>query len=114
MRTVALELEHVSKKFKRGEFHNSLRDLIPAVTGKLLRRGQYGRSLDVRDFWALEDVSFAVERGEAFGIIGSNGAGKSTMLKLLSRILRPSAGEIKINGRLSALDPRLAPASIPI
>ncbi|HJP91480.1 MAG TPA: ATP-binding cassette domain-containing protein [Pyrinomonadaceae bacterium] len=55
------------------------------------------------DFWALRDISFNVQRGEALGIIGHNGAGKSTILKLLSRITTPSAGEIMINGRLSAL-----------
>src|SRR5215207_1152354 len=55
------------------------------------------------DFWALKDISFGVQRAEALGIIGHNGAGKSTILKLLSRITTPSAGEITINGRLSAL-----------
>jgi ABC-type polysaccharide/polyol phosphate transport system ATPase subunit len=55
------------------------------------------------DFWALKDVSFDVPRGQALGIIGHNGAGKSTILKLLSRITTPSVGEIMINGRLSAL-----------
>ncbi len=55
------------------------------------------------DFWAVRDVSFEVERGEALGIIGHNGAGKSTVLKLLSSITAPSSGEITINGRLSAL-----------
>lgn len=55
------------------------------------------------DFWALKDVSFDVRRGQALGIIGHNGAGKSTILKLLSRITTPSVGEIMINGRLSAL-----------
>jgi lipopolysaccharide transport system ATP-binding protein len=54
-------------------------------------------------FWALRDVSFEVKRGEALGIIGHNGAGKSTILKLLSNITTPSAGEITINGRLAAL-----------
>jgi lipopolysaccharide transport system ATP-binding protein len=72
------------------------------MTGKLLG-GRSGRSLDERDFWAVQDVSFSIERGEAFGIIGSNGAGKSTILKLLSRIIKPNAGAIKVNGRLSAL-----------
>ena len=55
------------------------------------------------DFWALRDISFHVERGEALGIIGHNGAGKSTILKLLSRITAPTTGEIVIEGRLSSL-----------
>jgi len=55
------------------------------------------------DFWAVRDVSFDVERGEALGIIGHNGAGKSTILKLLSNITTPTDGEIRINGRLAAL-----------
>jgi len=55
------------------------------------------------DFWALKDINFDVHRAEALGIIGHNGAGKSTILKLLSRITTPSSGEIMINGRLSAL-----------
>lgn len=56
-----------------------------------------------REFWAVRDVSFEVERGEALGIIGHNGAGKSTVLKLLSNITTPTSGEIRINGSLSAL-----------
>jgi ABC-type polysaccharide/polyol phosphate transport system ATPase subunit len=51
----------------------------------------------------VRDVSFEVERGEALGIIGHNGAGKSTILKLLSSITAPTKGEIAINGRLSSL-----------
>ena len=54
-------------------------------------------------FWALRNVSFGVARGEALGIIGRNGAGKSTMLKLLSGITVPTTGEIAIRGRLAAL-----------
>jgi ABC-type polysaccharide/polyol phosphate transport system ATPase subunit len=56
-----------------------------------------------REVWALRDVSFQVEGGESLGIIGNNGAGKSTILKLLSSITAPTAGEITIRGRLSAL-----------
>lgn len=54
-------------------------------------------------FWALSDVSLEVEQGEAIGFIGHNGAGKSTMLKLLTRIMEPTKGGIRTRGRVSAL-----------
>jgi len=54
-------------------------------------------------FWALRDVTFAVQRGEALGIVGSNGSGKTTLVKLLSRITAPSEGTITLSGRLSAV-----------
>jgi len=99
---IALQMEHVYKKFRRGETFNSLRDLIPALTGRMFRQQELnGRSN--REFWALEDISFQVRRGESFGIIGHNGAGKSTVLKLLSRIMKPTRGRLVITGRLSAL-----------
>src|ERR1700752_2884108 len=53
--------------------------------------------------WALRDVSFEVEEGEALGIVGHNGAGKTTILRILSSITTPSRGEITIRGRLAAL-----------
>ena len=56
-----------------------------------------------KEFWAVREVSFEVKRGEALGIIGHNGAGKSTVLKLLASITTPSAGEITINGGVAAL-----------
>ncbi len=96
----ALKMTGVSKKFKRGEIHDSLRDLIPALTGRFLRRGQ---TLEDKEFWAVRDLDFEVNRGEAFGIIGPNGAGKSTILKLLSGILQPTVGTLEVRGSLSAL-----------
>ena len=99
---IALRTEHVCKKFRKGEMYNSLRDLIPALTGRMFRQPDLSAS-DKREFWALQDVSIEVRRGEAFGIIGHNGAGKSTMLKLLSRVMKPTRGAIRVEGRISAL-----------
>ena len=98
-----LEVEGVYKKFRRGELYTSLRDLVPAVVGRVVRGKRPDDELDRRDFWALREVSFGVKRGEAFAIIGGNGAGKSTLLKLLTGIMRPTRGEIRIAGRVSAL-----------
>jgi lipopolysaccharide transport system ATP-binding protein len=98
---IVLRVEGVSKRFVRGEMHDSLRDLIPAAVAQLT--GGSRASSAERDFWALQDVSFELSRGEAFGIIGSNGAGKSTILKLITGIMNPTKGRIDVNGRLSAL-----------
>jgi lipopolysaccharide transport system ATP-binding protein len=62
-----------------------------------------GRAASAKSIWALRDVSFQVERGEAFGIVGANGSGKSTLLQLIAGIVQPTAGTIEVNGRLSAL-----------
>jgi lipopolysaccharide transport system ATP-binding protein len=97
-----LKVQQLSKRFRRGELYNSLRDLVPALTGRLFQRKD-DQDLEAREFWALRDVSFGVERGEAFGIIGGNGAGKSTILKLLTGIMRPTYGSIRVVGRVSAL-----------
>jgi ABC-type polysaccharide/polyol phosphate transport system ATPase subunit len=52
---------------------------------------------------ALKDISFVVDRGEAFGIVGRNGSGKSTMLKIISGILKPTSGTVSVHGRIAAL-----------
>jgi ABC-type polysaccharide/polyol phosphate transport system ATPase subunit len=56
-----------------------------------------------RDLWALRDVDFHVRPGEAFGIVGPNGSGKSTLLKLIAGIFAPSAGELRVGGRVGSL-----------
>jgi len=97
-----LALEGVSKKFRRGELYDSLRDLVPALARRVLRPVPRN-ALQKGEFWALKDVSFSVGRGEAVGVIGENGAGKSTILKLLTGIIRPTEGAIRVRGRVSAL-----------
>lgn len=98
-----IEFSGVSKKFAKGERHATLRDFIPAMIGKLLGRKKDENLLESDEFWAVNNVSFQLEKGQALGIIGPNGSGKSTILKLLSGILRPDKGTYNVKGRLSAL-----------
>src|SRR5688572_19564697 len=101
-----LVFDHVYKKFSRGEHHNTLRDFIADSVRKMLpwaEKPVNPLALKDREFWAVKDVSFKVNRGEALGIIGPNGSGKSTILKMLSGIIRPDQGTYSVKGRLSAL-----------
>ena len=102
MSQYSLRLDHVYKRFRRGEKHDSLRDLIPSLVKRAVGRDR-DRALTAEEFWVLNDVSFELKKGETLGIIGHNGAGKSTMLKHLSGIMTPTRGTIEVSGRLSAL-----------
>jgi len=92
----SLRLDHVSKRYLIRQAH-----VGAAPEGFVARLRQ--RFAPPHVFWALRDVSFEVAQGEALGIIGPNGAGKSTLLKLLAGITAPTAGEISISGKMSAL-----------
>jgi ABC-type polysaccharide/polyol phosphate transport system ATPase subunit len=96
-----LKFDGVSKKYRIRK--EAERPMSPNNSpNKLLRKLRNWRQRS-KEFWAIREVSFEVERGESLGIIGHNGAGKSTILKLLSNITTPTKGEIQINGSLSAL-----------
>ncbi len=101
--TPGIQFEGVSKKFRRGEVHDSLRDLIPALARRLVGPSHTAPELRRDEFWAVREVSFSVEPGQTLGLIGHNGAGKSTILKILTRILRPSEGRYLVRGRIGAL-----------
>jgi ABC-type polysaccharide/polyol phosphate transport system ATPase subunit len=90
-----IEFENVSKRFV---LNRDKQDTIQGRFAKMLRRHEQGE-----EFWALRDVSFAVTRGESLGLVGHNGAGKSTALKLMTRILEPTSGRVSMNGRVAAL-----------
>ena len=87
-----IEVKNVKMKFKMSdEPLNSLKEIFTkAVTGKL----------KFNEFFALDDVSFTVEKGETLGLIGTNGAGKSTTLKVISGILKPTEGEVITRGNI--------------
>ncbi len=92
---VAVQFEHVSKRFNmQRDRPRSFQEMIV----NLFRRSQRSE-----DFWALRDVSFTIRRGQVVGFIGANGAGKSSLLKLVSGILSPTAGVVTVNGRVSGL-----------
>jgi ABC-type polysaccharide/polyol phosphate transport system ATPase subunit len=89
----AVVVDDVSKMFRLYKERNN------SIKAALMR----GKRAVSEDFWALRDVSFEVPTGGTFGLIGENGSGKSTMLKVLTRILRPDKGSIQVNGKVSAL-----------
>jgi lipopolysaccharide transport system ATP-binding protein len=107
-----IRVENVSKGYRLGQIGTgTLRDDIKVWWAKaqgkpnpLLKIGQedYGNR-DEEYLWALKNVSFNVQEGSVLGIIGRNGAGKSTILKILSRVTAPTNGYVKVKGRIASL-----------
>ncbi len=94
-REVAVEFDHVSKRFTL--YHDRPRSFQEWMVGMFRRAERH------EEMWALRDVSFRIGRGEVVAFIGSNGAGKSSLLKLVSGILAPTEGAVRVNGRISGL-----------
>jgi lipopolysaccharide transport system ATP-binding protein len=90
---VAISVKNLSKSYK----------MYPSSKERLKEMlHPFGKKYH-QDFWALRDVSFEVKKGETVGIIGQNGSGKSTLLQILCGIMQPTTGDVKMNGRVSAL-----------
>ncbi len=98
---IAIRVTNLSKRY---EIYANPRDRLKQFTLPRLRRmtGKTPKQY-FREFWALNDVSFEVKKGESVGIIGRNGSGKSTLLQMICGTLNPTSGGIQTNGRIAAL-----------
>lgn len=87
---IAIKAAGISKRYKLGEQGMLHKQVMNALKTP-------------KSFWALDDVSFELEQGQALGVIGANGSGKSTLLKVLSRITAPTKGSATINGKITSM-----------
>ena len=93
MSDIAIKVDNVSKLYK---LYDKPSDRFKEALG-LTKEKKY------REHYALSDVSFEVKKGETVGIIGTNGSGKSTILKIITGVLNPTGGKVDVSGRISAL-----------
>ena len=111
MSDIAVKVENLGKKYvigHRGQEYARFNEYLSGLGKSILRRLRnpfkpYDVSLELEDFWAVRNVSFELKQGDRLGIIGHNGSGKSTTLKMLSRITTPTEGKITMSGRVASL-----------
>jgi lipopolysaccharide transport system ATP-binding protein len=102
-----IKVENLGKRYRlrhqqERQRYVALRDVIAERFKGMFRRA-HSTIPAAEDFWALKNVCFEVNQGQVVGIIGRNGAGKSTVLKLLSRITKPTEGRVRLRGRVASL-----------
>jgi ABC-2 type transport system ATP-binding protein len=91
--TPAISLRGIGKKYRIASSKSlRLREILSP-----------GKKRHTQDFWALQDIDLEVEQGTTLGILGRNGAGKSTMLQIISGVLQPTTGTVEVNGKLTAI-----------
>ncbi len=93
MPEIAIKVENLSKIYKL--YDKPIDRMKEALS---IKRKNYHHN-----HYALKNISFEVKKGETLGIVGSNGSGKSTLLKIITGVLNPSSGDVKVNGKISAL-----------
>ncbi len=98
-----IEVDNLSKLYARSPATSRRRAAGVFANVLLGRRSSRIESLRSSEFWALKDINFRVERGEALGIIGLNGSGKTTLLRILAGQLLPDEGEVRLGGAPAAL-----------
>ncbi|MFM2307660.1 MAG: hypothetical protein RLZZ367_2329, partial [Bacteroidota bacterium] len=114
MGNTAIEVENISKIYRLGSvnavsFKDDISRLWAYITGQPDPAIQAARQNDRTNnnssgyVWALKDVSFNIAKGDVVGVVGRNGAGKSTFLKILSKVTAPTTGTIKASGRIASL-----------
>lgn len=90
-----IEVKNVSMMFnKSAERVDNLKEYFVRVLK---------RNLMFQEFWALQDISFEVFKGESLGIVGLNGSGKSTLLKIIAQVMKPTKGNVSVNGSVAPL-----------
>ncbi len=94
-KSVIIKVDHVSMKFNlSSEKFDSFKEyVIKRIKGQV----------SIEEFWALNDVSFEVYKGDSIGLIGLNGSGKSTMLKTIAGVLKPTKGSVTVSGSIAPL-----------
>lgn len=100
MKRISIEFKKVSKSYFIGKHkYRRLSETLSEITAKLLHK----KTSQIQNkFWALKNISFSVNQGQTLGIIGKNASGKSTILKLISKITYPNKGKVDVAGKVGA------------
>lgn len=95
MNDTIIKVDNVSMRF------NLAKEKCDSIKEYIIKAFKGGMKYD--EFWALNDINFEVKRGDSVGLIGRNGSGKSTMLKIIARVLKPTKGSVTVNGSVAPL-----------
>jgi lipopolysaccharide transport system ATP-binding protein len=99
---VVLALENVSKRFCR-DLKRSLFYGVKDIASELIGRAQPADRLRESEFWATRDINFELRSGDAMGIVGINGCGKTTLMRIIAGLIKPTTGRVIVRGRLAPL-----------